>query len=271
MNRQQLLRILGIFGGALLLWGLLAIVRRPPSDRAERLTLPRVDTNAVDTIALGSIVLVHSSGSWRVNGDAPAPEAVAELERGLADTSTTTELVAESKTSHDRLGVSADSGRRVRVVSHGKTILDLIADKRGTYVRRSNEDPVYALHGGIAPSIAKTLDDWRDKRILSIVPESVATAILQRGAHTVTMRRGAGDSTRFNTLLGEYRELKASGFADSMSAHPPMRARLTSKSGATLADLVFDSSAGGVRVRADSGGTIYRLDTWMLGQLLPAK
>jgi hypothetical protein len=34
---------------------------------------------------------------------------------------------------------------------------------------------------------------------------------------------------------------------------------------------VFDSTAGGVRVRADSGGTVFRLDTWTLGQLVPAK
>ena len=119
--------------------------------------------------------------------------------------------------------------------------------------------------------MTKSLDDWRDKRIVSIVPESVATATLERGAHTLTIRRGVGDTTKLNTLLGSYRDLRATGFADSISAHPTMRARLTSKSGATLADLVFDSTASGVRARADSGGTIYRLDTWMLGQLLPAK
>ena len=272
MSRQQLIRILAFFGGALLLWGVLAIVRRPPSDRPERLALPKIDTNAVDTVALGPIVLTRSNGSWRVNGHTTAPEAITELEKGLADTSATTELVAESKTSHDRLGVGADSGKHVRVIAHGKTVLDLIAGQRAqVYVRRANEDAVYALHGGIASSVSKTLDDWRDKHILSVVPDSVATATLQRGPHTLTIRRGVADTTRLNTLLGSYRDLRAAGFADSMSAHPTMRARFTSKSGATLVNLVFDSTATGVYVRADSGGTVYRLDTWMLGQLLPAK
>jgi hypothetical protein len=276
MSRDTLLRVLGVFGAVLLLWGILAIVRRPPSDRPERLTLSKVDTAAVDTVALGSVTLVRSGGTWRVNGYTTAPDAISELEKGLTDTSATTELVAESRTSHDRLGVGADSGKKVRVIVHGKPMLDLITGKRtqdgqGVYVRQPTEDPVYALHGGIASSVSKSLDDWRDKRIVSIVPESVATATLQRGAHTLTMHRGAGDSTKLNTLLGSYRALSASGFADSMSAHPTMRARLLSKSGATLADLVFDSTANGVKVRADSGGTVYRLDTWMLGQLLPAK
>lgn len=276
MNRQQLIRILGAFGVALLLWGVLAIVRRPPSDRPERLPLPKVDTNAVDTVAVGATVLVRAGGSWRVNGHTTAPEAISELEKGLADTSATTELVAESKTSHDRLGVGADSGKHVRVIAHGKTVLDLIAGKRtqdytGVYVRRANEAPVYALHGGLASSLTKSLDDWRDKRIVSVAPESVGTVTLQRGPHTLTMRRGVGDTTKLNTLLGSYRDLRASGFADSMSAHPTLRARLMSKAGGTLVDLVFDSTASGIRVRADSGGTVYRLDTWMLGQLLPAK
>ena len=269
MSRQQLTRILGAFGIALLLWGVLAIVRRPPSDRPEQLTLPKVDTGSVDTIAIGTTVLARTDGKWRVNGYPTAPDAVAEALKELADTTASTELVAESKSSHERLGVSADSGKRVRVVSHGKTVLDLIA--HGIYVRRPTEDAVYALHGGMASSLTKSLDDWRDKRIVSVVPESVATVMLQRGAHATTLRRGVGDTTKLNTLLGSYRDLRASGFADSISAHPAMRARLASKSGAALANLVFDSTTTGVRVRADSGGTIYRLNTWMLGQLLPAK
>jgi hypothetical protein len=276
MSRQQLIRLIGAFGVALLVWGVLAIVRRPPSDRPERLALPKVDTGSVDTIAIGATIVARSGGSWRVDGYPTAPDAISEALKGLADTSASTELVAESKASHDRLGVGADSGKQVRVVSHGKTMLDLTAGKRtrdygGVYVRRPNEDAVYALHGGIAASVTKSLDDWRDKRIVSVVPESVAAVTLQRGAHTLEFRRGVGDTTKLNTVLGSYRDLRATGFADSMSAHPTLRARLVSKSGATLADLVFDSTANGVRVRADSGGTVYRLDTWMLGQLLPAK
>ena len=270
MRKQQLIRLLGAFGAALLLWGVLAVVRRPPSDRVEHLTLPKVDTGAVDTVAFGTTVLARSGASWRVNGYPAATDAINEMLRGLADTSASTELVAEAKSSHARLGVSADSGKHVRVVSHGKTALDLIVGQ-GMYVRRPNEDAVYAMHGGIASLASKTLDDWRDKRIVSVAPESVATATLQRGAHTITMRRGLGDTTKLTTLLGSYRDLRATGFADSMSAHPTLRARLLGKSGNTLADLVFDSTAGGVRVRADSGGTVFRLDTWMLGQLVPAK
>src|SRR5579872_2599423 len=211
MNRTQLTRILSIFGGALLLWGVLAIVRRPPSDRPERLMLAKVDTASLDTMSIGSLTIARSNGAWRVNGFTPAPDAVSELKKELADTSTTTELVAESKTSHERLGVGADSGKHVRVVSHDKTVLDLIASPNGSYIRRPTEDAVYALHGGIAPSVNKSLDDWRDKHILSVVPESVTVATLQRAPHTITMRRGQGDSTKLNTLLGSYRDLLASG------------------------------------------------------------
>jgi hypothetical protein len=41
--------------------------------------------------------------------------------------------------------------------------------------------------------------------------------------------------------------------------------------GAPLVSLVFDSTASGVWARADSGGAVFRLDAWRLGQLAPAE
>jgi hypothetical protein len=290
MNREQLTRIAGAFAVALLLWAVLAVVRRPPSDRPERLALPKVDTAAVDTVSLARLhdttLLVRANGSWRANGYPAASDAVAELLRGLADTSAWSELVAESKTSYGRLGVGADSAQHVLVKAHGHAVLDLTSGKRtpdysGVYVRQTNAEPVYALHGGIASSLSKPADDWRDKRIVGLAPESVATIVIAHGKHSYTVQRGttgwqfadgrAADSTAVNTLLGSYKDLRASGFAPAASfAGSAQRARLTGKSGAALASLVFDSTATGVLARADSGGTVFTLEPWMLGQLMPA-
>lgn len=288
MSRHQLTRVLGAFAAALLLWAVLAVVRRPPSDRPDRLTLPKIDTAAVDTVSLArshdTTLLVRANGSWRVNGYLAASDAIAELLRGLADTSAWSELVAESKTSYDRLGVGADSAQHVLVKARGHSVLDLTSgkrtpDDRGVYVRQTNAGPVYALHGGIASSLTRPADDWRDKRIVAIAPESVATVAIQHGKQSFTLHRAkagwqfadgrVADSTAVNTLLGSYKDLRASGFAPSASfAASPERARLTGKSGAVLADLIFDSTATGVFARADSGGTVFTLESWMLGQLM---
>jgi hypothetical protein len=288
MTQRQLIRLAGALCVALLLWGVLAIVRRPPNDRPERLTLPKIDTAAVDTVTLGAETLVRDGKSWRANGYPAASDAIADLLRGLADTSAWSELVAESKSSYDRLGVGTDSGQHVRVVGHGKTLLDVITGKHtpdygGVYLRLANAEPVYALHGGIASAVTKTADDWRDKRIVAVASESVATIAIQHGKNAYTVHRtNPGwkfadgrevDSTTVNTLLGAYRDLRASGFAtagDFKTASPPLHAKITAKGGAALADLVFDSTAGGVYARADSGGTVFRIESWMLGQLMPA-
>ena len=66
-----LTHLLGAFSVALLLWGVLAIVQRPPSDRSERPALPKVDTSAVDTVAFGSTVLTRSD-TWMLGQLLPA-------------------------------------------------------------------------------------------------------------------------------------------------------------------------------------------------------
>jgi Domain of unknown function (DUF4340) len=286
MTQQQLLRLAGALGVALLLWGVLAIVRRPPNDRPERLTLPKFDTAAVDTVTLGPTTLVRDGKSWLANGYPAASDAIADLLRGLADTSAWSELVAESKSSYGRLGVGADSGQHVRVIGHGKTLLDVITGKHtpdyaGVYLRLAHAEPVYALHGGFATALTKTADDWRDKRIVAVAPESVATIAIQHGKNSYTLRRTNpgwkfadgrdADSTTVNTLLGSYRDLRASGFATAADFKAaPLHAKITTKSGAALANLAFDSTAGGVYARADSLGTVFRIESWMLGQLMPA-
>jgi hypothetical protein len=286
MTKQQVTRLVGAFGIALLLWGVLAIMRRPPNDRAERLTLPKVDTAAVDTVVLGATTLVRQDKSWRANGYPAASDAIAELLRGLADTGAWSELVAESKTSYGRLGVGADSGQHVRVIARGKTVLDLITGKRtqdygGVYLRLANAEPVYALHGGIASAVTKTADDWRDKRIVAIAPESVATVAIQHGKKSYVLRRANGgwkfadgrdaDSTAVNTLLGSYKDLNASGFAPPSDFQAgALHAKITSNSGAAVANFAFDSTTTGVYLRADSGGVVFKIEPWVLGQLMPA-
>jgi hypothetical protein len=85
------------------------------------------------------------------------------------------------------------------------------------------------------------------------------------------------DSAAVSNLLGEYRELTAAGFATPARAESArfsparIRARLLAPGGAPLVSLLFDSTASGAWARADSGGTVIRLDAWRLSQLAPAE
>ena len=298
MSNKQLIRLAIALGALLVLWAVVALVRRPPEDRSASIALPKIDSTTVDTIvfakAKDTAVLTRGANKrWLANGFLAAQSAVTDLFKGLADSARQTELVAESKASRERLGVAADSGERVRVVSGSRSLLDLTVGKRtpdysGVYVRRTNEDAVYALHGLLADPLAKALEDWRDKHILSVSPDSVGTVEVKRGTGSYTLKRSGStwsfvgntakvDSTQVGYFLGSYRDLNASGFASTVQTDSirfgknARHAKLMSKAGATMASLTFDSTASGNWVKADSGGPVYKLDSWTWGQLTPAE
>ena len=294
MSQTSIRRLAGVLVAALVVWGALAASTRLREDRASRFTLARVDTASIDTIALerrgDTAVLTRAPHGWMVNGHAADSAHTHDLLTGLADTADWGELIAERPSSYARLGVDADSGRHVRVVGHGRQLLEFTSGKRtadwsGVYLRRGGDSAVYGLHSGpLGELLTFTADDWRDKRIARVVPESVATAEIQRGGRRVSLRRAGtrwtfggspADSSAVATTLGLYRTLDASGFANAAQADslrgakPVATVHLRSKTGALLLGLAFDSTAGGAWARADSGGPVFKVDPYQLAHLAP--
>jgi hypothetical protein len=294
---NPLVRRLGmVLGAGLALWALLALVRVLRADRLEGLALARVDTAAVDTVVLAwrgdTARLVRGAGGrWTANGFAADTGRIHELLRALADTGAWSELSASNASSHKRLGVSPDSGRYVRVVTGAKTPMDLVigrrtADWTGVFARLPAEDAVYALHSSdMATAFTRNAEDWRDKRIASVTPDSVGSVMLKRGARTIALRRAgaawtmdgaAADSSAVASLLEAYRDLSAMGFAtpaQSDSAKltsPRYSVTIRSRAGVSLLTLAMDSIASGIYARSDTGRVIYRLDAWQGPRLVPA-
>jgi hypothetical protein len=303
MSSRQLLRLAGVLVAVLLLWGVAAVA----SKRSGRIPdkgglLPKVDTASLDTIALttrtDTAILSRSRGAgWQVNGHPADPEPVKQLLKGLADTAQPPEVIAESPASHARLRVTDDSGRRVRLISHGRLVADLIAGKHsvetsGIYLRRNGKPEVYLLRSPLADALDRSSDEWRNHTLAEIPPDSVSAVEIKRGPKSYILKRsgtkwtlGSGrtaDSARVAELLSAYHALKAAGFAhkaqeDSIrSAKPRRSARLLDKRGAPLLSMTFDSAAGGFWVRvtpapAGSGsGEVYRMESWTADQLTPA-
>jgi hypothetical protein len=304
MSAKQLLRLAAVLVAVLLLWGAVALGSKRTEDKADLASiLPKLDTSAIDTIAItgpnDTAILERGRGTvgWQVNGHPTDPQAVSELLRGLADTEQTPELVARSTSSHARLRVSDDSGRRVRLISHGRTLGDLIAGKQtvetdGIYLRRAGAQEVYLLRSGLATALNRSSQEWRNHTIAGVTPDSIASIQISRGGRSYSLRRrdakwafasGAPvDSARVAELLSSYREVKASGFSDKAqqdslrSSKARRTARLLDAQGGPLLSLVFDSLASGVWVRVSPGTTgtptdeAYRLESWTADQLTPA-
>jgi hypothetical protein len=302
MSSKQLLRLAGVLVAVLLLWGVAAVA----SKRSGRIPdsgglLPKIDTASLDTIALttptDTAILSRSrEAGWQVNGHPTDPEPVKQLLRRLADTSQTAEVIAESPASHARLRVTDDSGRRVRLISHGRLIADMIAGKHsvetsGIYLRKNGKPEVYLLRSPLADALDRSSDEWRNHTIAEIQPDSVGAVEIRRGSKSYTIKRsgikwilstGNADSTRVLELLSAFHAVKAAGFAhkaqeDSIRLAQPRRsARLLDRRGAPMVSMTFDSTAGNFWVRvtpppAGSGGEeLYRMESWTVDQLTPA-
>jgi hypothetical protein len=305
MTSKQLLRLAAVLALVLVLWGAVALASRRGSETGS--IIPKVDTSKIDTVAItgpgDTTTLVRTAVKevpWQVNGHAADTQVVRELLMGLADPDAGPELVAQNPASHVRLQVTDDSGRRVRVVEKGRTLLNLVAGKQategeGVYVRRAGEPAVYALGGELARAISRRGDDWRNHMIAGVRPDSVGSVEIRRGGRSYTLRRkgtgwvfatGAGaDSAAVAGLLGSYRQIRADGFGtpaqlDSLRFTRPKRtARLLGRDGAPLLSLAFDSIASGIWARMSkpdsrTGGQpeqeAFRLDSWTANQLTPA-
>jgi hypothetical protein len=224
-----------------------------------------------------------------VNGFRAAAQSVTDLFAALKDSSLA-ELVAQSPSSHAELGVDSATGNRLEMIKGGKTLLSLVVGGHGpgfegVYVRRPAEATVYLIHAGLASPLERPLDDWRDKEIVAVNPDSVREIRVERKRGPYTLRKGDGgwrfatgaraDSGAVRRMLEQYRNFQAGGFptaaqADSVTFKRPARRMTLVGQSAPLADLVFDSTASWWWVRPAQGGITYRLESWRLNQLFPA-
>ena len=284
----------------LLLWGASALLSRGSDSVRGSLDLhapAMADVDAItivksaDTIALAR----QSATAWTVNGHPATLASVTDLFQALRDT-TPPELVAQDSSSFRRLQVDSAGGRWLRLRRSGKVQLELVVGGRGpdfesAYLRRPGDTRVYLWRGRLGSTVDRTLDDWRDKRIAALAPDSVAALEVVRGKERYALTRAgkawkvngaAADSGAVARYLDRLKAITAARFAtqseiDSTRTARPGR-RLTvrgARGGSMLLSLAFDSTAGAFVVRhvAGSGGegaTVYRMNTWDVDGLTPA-
>ena len=281
----------------LLLWGGSELLSRGSDSVTGSLALPALSQTEVDTIAVvkgtDSIVLARQSPTaWSVSGHRAAFAAVGEVFQALADTARP-ELVAQAPSSFARLGVDSAAGRWLRLRGGGKPLLELIIGTRATdfqrvYVRRPGDTHVYLWRGRLAAAVDRPVDDWRDKRIAALEPDSIVALDVVRGKDRYALKRSrerwalngqATDSAAVARYLERLKTITAAGFAapaavDSAKARAVRRLTVRGTHGVVLT-LAFDSTASGFLVHhvAGAGGegaTVYRMNVWDVDGVTPA-
>jgi hypothetical protein len=282
----------------LLLWGGSAVFSRGPDTVTGALALPALQAADVDSIMLGKgpealVVAKQSATAWTVNGARAAPASVNDLFRALTD-KVRPALVAQDASSFARLQVDSATGRPLRLVGGGKPVLDLIVGVRANgfqsvYLRRPGDAHVYLWRGALASVVRRGADDWRDKRIAALEPDSISALDVQRGPERYTVRRvgktwvvngAATDSAAVAQYLDRVKTITAAGFAtakevDSTRAQRPSRRLTVRGRPGVLLTLAFDSTASGFVVRhlagvGGEGATVYRMNVWDVDGVTPA-
>ena len=282
----------------LILWGASELwSRRTETDTIRaNLQLPALTASEVDTVAIthgaDTVLLVKQApGEWTVNRYPASQSGVNDFFQALRD-SVSHELVAESPSSFARMGVDSTGARLVRLVGGGKTLVRVFVGGSGpgydaAYVRLPGDVRVYLWPGRLPTLVGRPADDWRDRQIGAVAPESIAVVEIQRAGKRSTLRkRGSAwvlstgaraDSAAVARFLEHFRNLGAAGFAterqaDSISfARPHARVSVRGTGARTLLALAFDSTASGYWVRKPEGGTVYRLEFWQVDQLTPSE
>jgi Domain of unknown function (DUF4340) len=304
MSSQSLKLIAAGLALLLLLWGGSALLSRGSDSVRGALDLHVPAQAGVDTITItkrpDTIVLGRRSATdWTVNGHRAAAGSVADLFQALDDTARP-ELVAQDSSSFARLQVDSTGGRWLRLRHGGKVELELIVGTRPTdyqsaYLRRPGDAHVYLWRGRLGSVVDRTLDDWRDKRIAVLAPDSIAAVEVVRGKDRYALTRSgkawkvngaSADSGAVARYLDRLKAITASGFA----APPDSAARKTSRQERerrlavrsrrhVLLSLAFDSIAGGFVVRHQAGtaggggggpdATVYRMNAWDVDGVTP--
>jgi hypothetical protein len=296
MSAKQLKAIAIGVAVLLILWGASELWSRRTDTTAAHLRLPALAAGEVDTVAIthgaDTVLLVKQSpGEWTVNRYPASRTGIDDLFEAFRD-SVRPELVAESPSSFSPMGVDSGPARLVRVVGGGKTLARVFVGGPGpgsdaSYVRLAGDVRVYQWPGRLPTLVGRPADDWRDRQIGAVVPESIAVVEIQRAGKRFTLRkRGTAwvlstgrpaDSAAVKRFLEHLRNVSATGFAterqaDLLSfARPERRLMLRGTGARPLLALMFDSTASGYWVRKPDGGTVYRLDSWHVDQLTPAE
>jgi hypothetical protein len=240
----------------LILWGLLAVLRRDTSEEIGGLVIPQIDPAALNRVTIQSttdtIYLVRLPNTyWEANGLPAASAVVNELYNAVFDSAmmAESELAARSASSHARMGVTV----------------------KGDLARLGTQD----------------VDGWREKQIVGVAEENVGSVeVSWPGRRYMLARAEAGgwliDGTPTDTVAASaffrgYLDLQATGFPTAAEAEtidftrPDGRIVMRGMDGDTVAALVFDSTETAIWTRHIAGGPVYRLEPWHGARLAPSR
>ncbi len=231
-----------------------------------------------------TVDLTQDKGVWKVDGAPTDSGAVARFWTDVKN-ATVQDLVATNPANHYRLGVAADSTWKVTfVVSSGSRTI-YIGHTGPTYTtvyaRLPKDNDVYTLAGGLRPAVVRTVDDWRNKKIVALDTSAVVHVMVKHGHNSFHLmhndsiwelaKGGRASPSAVRNILSELSNFDALGFYHKSDSLPSEAGTLVALNGVgdTLTVLTVGSGEADrwVRVRGDTA--VYKVAGYRVDRMMP--
>lgn len=297
MKESALKTILAVVAALALAYGAVALLgggEGGDGDTALARALAGVRPDALETVTVEApaetVRLRRTDGGWRVDGHEADSTAVARLLDALGSPDVG-ELASRNPANHGKLGVAADSTRRVTLAESGgdstRVLVGGSAPYSGSgYMRLPGSDRVYVVRGRLQQALSRPTEDWRNKTVARIDTARLARIVVARPEGGYELRRADGawtvdgepaEERGVRGLLAQLTRLQAMGFApDTFRVGRPERSvTALDAAGDTLARILLaDPVEGGSTypvTTAAAGGTVWEISAFRADRVAPAK
>ena len=186
-NDSTVKLLLLIFGVSALITLAIWFFSRPEATQERNEETANLSFKNINGTAIDKITLEHSSVSltfnrqadgWKVNNLAASEEIETFLENLSGSFIGST--ASENESSFAGLGVDEEQGYLLKLYQGENGIFSALIGNQATsyksfYARKPEDKNVYLVYGEIRPYVTRSLDQWRNKTILSVDEESVGS------------------------------------------------------------------------------------------------
>ncbi len=211
MTDRTLKRLLGALGAVAAVWLIVFFVADGDAGDQEEITGPiaaffeGADSASLTAVRfqrmLDTVELRNVGGRWEVNGFRSDSGSISRFFQALGS-SEVSSVAATNPSNHARMGLDADTAAAIELEQNGATrriLIGLDGPRAATlYARLPDEDVVYLLDSGIRSYTFRQLDDWRNRRMLTIDTARVRRITVEREGQSATLVRTDGAWTFAN-------------------------------------------------------------------------
>lgn len=276
-------------------------VKAPAATTVE---LPKVDTDAVDTLEVAApkkpkVKLVKGADGWRVAEpvDAAADQKVVQAAVDKLAELEVTGVAATNDKNYELLEVTPEKAAHVVAKKGDEVLADLYVGRYrsgSTMVRKEGDVPVVSVKGSIRYAFMKEVREWRDREVAKVEADQVTELELvnKKGSFRFVKegdewKQAPGekaiedfDGSKVGSIVGSAASLRAVDFADEDVTAEEAEVGPDAKRTATLTVAGGDAGvgeqivyrigrkkSGNYYLMRDGNDTIYLVSSWIADRL----